>query len=45
MMIGEIVSVQAFASNATRGFQVEDTVAIAFRFANGALGTFFFPIR
>lgn len=39
MMIGEIVSVQAFASIATRGFQVEDTVAIAFRFANGALGT------
>ena len=39
-MVGEIVAVQAFASNATRGFAVEDTVAINLRFANGALGTF-----
>jgi predicted dehydrogenase len=39
-MVGEIVSVQAFASNATRGFKVEDTVAINLRFANGALGAF-----
>lgn len=39
-MIGEIVAVQAFASNATRGFEVEDTVAINLRFSNGALGTF-----
>jgi predicted dehydrogenase len=39
-MIGEIVAVQAFCSNATRGFKVEDTVAINLRFANGALGTF-----
>jgi predicted dehydrogenase len=39
-MVGEIVAVQAFASNATRGFDVEDTVAIGLRFANGALGTF-----
>jgi predicted dehydrogenase len=39
-MVGEIVAVQAFSSNATRGFQVEDTVAINLRFANGALGTF-----
>jgi predicted dehydrogenase len=39
-MVGEIVAVQAFASNAVRGFQVEDTVAINLRFANGALGTF-----
>jgi predicted dehydrogenase len=39
-MLGEIVAVQAMASNATRGFKVEDTVAISLRFANGALGTF-----
>jgi predicted dehydrogenase len=39
-LCGEIVAVQAFASNATRGFPVEDTVAISLRFANGALGTF-----
>ncbi|MDQ6618290.1 MAG: Gfo/Idh/MocA family oxidoreductase [Pseudomonadota bacterium] len=39
-MIGEIVAVQAFASSATRGFEVEDTVAINLRFENGALGTF-----
>jgi len=39
-LCGEIVAVQAFASNATRGFAVEDTVAINLRFANGALGTF-----
>jgi predicted dehydrogenase len=40
MLCGEIVAVQAFASNALRGFAVEDTVAINLRFANGALGTF-----
>ena len=39
-MVGEIVAVQAFASNATRKFPVEDTVAINLRFANDALGTF-----
>lgn len=39
-MCGEIVQVQALASNATRGFSVEDTVALSLRFANGALGTF-----
>ncbi|HZQ63488.1 MAG TPA: Gfo/Idh/MocA family oxidoreductase [Casimicrobiaceae bacterium] len=39
-MVGEIVAVQAFSSNATRGFAVEDTVAINLRFANGALGAF-----
>jgi predicted dehydrogenase len=32
--------VQAFSSNATRGFAVEDTVAVNLRFASGALGTF-----
>lgn len=40
MLCGEIVAVQAFASNAVRNFPVEDTVAINLRFANGALGTF-----
>ena len=39
-IVGEIVAVQAFSSNAVRGFEVEDTVAISLRFANGALGTF-----
>lgn len=39
-MVGEIASVQATASNAIRGFEVEDTVAINLRFANGALGSF-----
>lgn len=39
-MVGEIVAVQAFASNATRNFAVEDTVAINLKFANGALGAF-----
>ncbi|WP_341645528.1 Gfo/Idh/MocA family protein [Thauera sp. SDU_THAU2] len=40
MLCGEIVAVQAFSSNAVRGFAVEDTVAINLRFASGALGTF-----
>jgi len=39
-LVGEIAAVQAFASSATRGFPVEDTVAIGLRFENGALGTF-----
>lgn len=39
-LCGEIVAVQAFTSNGTRNFSVEDTAAVALRFANGALGTF-----
>jgi predicted dehydrogenase len=37
---GDVAAVQALASSHTRGFPVEDTVAIAMRFASGALGTF-----
>jgi len=40
MLCGEITAVQAFASQAARGFAVEDTVAINLRFASGVLGTF-----
>jgi predicted dehydrogenase len=40
MLCGDIVAVQAFKSHATRGFPVEDTVAINLRFESGALGTF-----
>ena len=39
-LVGEIVAVQAFSSNATRGFKVEDTVDINLKFENGALGSF-----
>ncbi|WP_415854519.1 Gfo/Idh/MocA family protein [Sinomonas sp. G460-2] len=39
-LCGEIVRVQATASSAARGFEVEDTVAMTLTFANGALGTF-----
>ena len=40
MLCGDIGAVQAFKSHATRGFAVEDTVAINLRFANGVLGSF-----
>jgi len=40
VLCGEIVAVQALKSNATRGYVVEDTVAINLRFANGVLGSF-----
>jgi predicted dehydrogenase len=40
MLCGDIVAVQAFKSHTTRGFAVEDTVAINLRFASGALGSF-----
>lgn len=39
-LCGEIVAVQAFTSNATRRFPVEDTASISLQFASGALGTF-----
>jgi predicted dehydrogenase len=39
--VGEIVAVEALASNRQRGFAVEDTAAALIEFDNGALGTFF----
>jgi predicted dehydrogenase len=39
-LVGDVVRVQAATPNATRGFEVEDTAAMVFTFANGALGTF-----
>ena len=38
-LLGEIDAVAAMASNAIRGFPVEDTAAILLRFRNGVLGT------
>ncbi|MDG1532759.1 MAG: Gfo/Idh/MocA family oxidoreductase [Paracoccaceae bacterium] len=38
-LCGEIVSVHAMESNATRGFDTEDTAVILLKFAGGALGT------
>jgi predicted dehydrogenase len=38
-LFGEIACVQALASNAARGFEVEDTAVAVLRFATGALGT------
>jgi predicted dehydrogenase len=40
MLVGDITEVHAKTSNATRGFAVEDTAAMIFSFANGAVGTF-----
>lgn len=39
-LCGEIASVQAIGSSAIRGHEVEDTVAVAMRFASGAVGTY-----
>lgn len=40
MLCGEITAVQAFASHAIRGFEVDDTVAISLKFAHRVLGRF-----
>lgn len=39
MLCGDVVSVRAATSGATRGFAVEDTAAAVLTFANGAVGT------
>lgn len=39
MLCGDVETVHAFASNAVRGFAVEDTAAAVFRFKSGVLGT------
>ena len=38
--IGEMTEVTTLLSSARRGFEIEDTAALAFRFDNGALGSF-----
>lgn len=39
-LLGDMVEATALLSSARRGFVIEDTAAIAFRFAGGALGSF-----
>lgn len=39
-LVGDVASVQALSSSAVRGFPVEDTAAMVFRFADGPVGTF-----
>jgi predicted dehydrogenase len=38
-LVGEVESVLAFTANGVRGFEVEDTAAVALRFTGGALAT------
>jgi predicted dehydrogenase len=39
MLVGDVASVRAVASNRVRGFPVEETVVVAMEFAGGALGS------
>ena len=39
-LVGEIESISALTSSATRGFEVEDTAGLVIRFQNGVIGTF-----
>lgn len=39
-LLGEVTEATALVSSARRGFVIEDTAALAFRFGNGALGSF-----
>lgn len=39
MLVGDVVSVRAVASNRVRGLPVEETVVVATEFVNGALGS------
>ena len=39
-LAGEIAEVSVLTSNETRGFKVEDSLSLALRFKNGAIGTF-----
>jgi 1,5-anhydro-D-fructose reductase (1,5-anhydro-D-mannitol-forming) len=39
-LIGEVTDIQAYASSALRGFEVDDTTVLILRVANGALVTF-----
>ncbi|WP_425072843.1 Gfo/Idh/MocA family protein [Sagittula sp. S175] len=39
-LVGEMIEATALLSSARRGLVIEDTAALAFRFANGALGSF-----
>ncbi|WP_136440604.1 Gfo/Idh/MocA family protein [Pacificoceanicola onchidii] len=39
-LVGDMVEVSALLSSARRGFVIEDSASLAFRFGNGALGSF-----